>query len=140
MSWADPNCRNGWLALDRNENGRIDDFSELFGDMTVQPHPRTATGIVAFNDPKNGGNGNAVIDPGIACIVPQACAGALTAARKPELVDLLAKESRPDAGRIARPDVGRAGKWRLLPEADLPRQGPAENLGAEVLSLPTRDS
>jgi hypothetical protein len=67
MSWTDPNWRNGWLALDRNENGRIDDFSELFGDMTVQPPSKDRNGysaLAVFDDPKNGGNGNGVIDPG----------------------------------------------------------------------------
>ena len=44
MSWTDSNWRNGWLALDRNENGRIDDFSELFGDMTVQPPSKDRNG------------------------------------------------------------------------------------------------
>ena len=67
MSWPDANYRNGWLALDRDGDGQITSFGELFGSSTPQPptsDPNGYRALAVFDDPANGGNGNGAIDPG----------------------------------------------------------------------------
>ena len=67
MSWPDAAFRNGWLVLDRNGDGKITDFTELFGNATPQPpteHPNGYLVLAVFDLRSNGGNGNGLIDPG----------------------------------------------------------------------------
>jgi hypothetical protein len=86
MGWTARGSHNAFLALDRNHDGVINSGKELFGNFTNQePCPKgdllndavtPATpedqksclngyrALAWFDEPRHGGNGNGIIDPG----------------------------------------------------------------------------
>lgn len=66
VSWTARNTADGFLALDRNGNGMIDDGRELFGDRTPLPEGGEALNgflaLAAFDALAQGGNADGVID------------------------------------------------------------------------------
>jgi len=64
IGWTAPGANNAFLCLP-DVNGKCDSGRQLFGNFTPQPASATPNGFTAlavYDDPKNGGNGDGVID------------------------------------------------------------------------------
>jgi len=64
-AWTALDSDEGFLALDRDLNGQIDDYSEIFGNKTEQfpsDEPNGWRALAIWDDGLNGGNADGVID------------------------------------------------------------------------------
>jgi hypothetical protein len=65
IAWTAPGSTNAFLVLPHN--GRVDNGSELFGNLTPQPrsaHRNGFNALAVWDQPRHGGDGDGVIGPG----------------------------------------------------------------------------
>jgi hypothetical protein len=68
VSWTAILSDDGFLTLDLNGNGVVDDGRELFGSVSPQPEPPGGVirngfnALIPYDSPENGGNSDGVID------------------------------------------------------------------------------
>jgi hypothetical protein len=66
MAWTAPGADEGWLVLPPKD-GRITNGAQMFGNLTPQPpsfDPNGFEALAVYDDPKNGGNRDGLIDSG----------------------------------------------------------------------------